>query len=254
MSFIGWIDEVQRVFGEVRVQEQLHSKYRNENVFVARGDKRRFHFKFSDRKIMRIDHRMSNDQYFHVQSIWPTETKVVTFVISQLKETGNVQETETRGEVIIMEVVQKMLQKQKQEIKLEIQEDLNLSHFEIIAEQRDMNKQLMEGLVINLGHMLQASITGESVKLPCIRNHEENWDEEEGKQRRRLKPRPLVSKTDQLVKPKIIIKRDEINETRKVNVEALTEHKVSERVDSLLKKHTRLNGSLNSRVSLTDKI
>ena len=72
--------------------------------------------------------------------------------------------------------------------------------------------------------------------------------EEEGKQRRRLKPRPLVSKTDQLVTPKII-KRDEINETRKVNVEALTEQKVSERIDSLLKKHTRLNGSLNSRIN-----
>ena len=101
--------------------------------------------------------------------------------------------------------------------------------------------------------MLQASITSESVKLPCIRNREENWDEEEGKQRRRLKTRLLVSKTYQLVKPKII-KRDQINETRKVNVEALTEQKVSERVDSLLKKYTRLNGSLNSRVNQTDKI
>ena len=211
------------MFGEVWVQEQLHSEYRNENVFVAR------------------------------ESIWPTETKVVPVVIPQLKETGNVQETETRGEVIIMEVVQKMLQKQEQEIKLEIQEDLNRFHFEIIAEQREMNKQLMEWLVINLGHMLQASITGESVKLPCIRNREENWDEEEGQQRRRLKPRSLVSKTDQLVKPKIT-KRDEINETRKVNIEALTEQKVSEIVDSLLKKHTRLNGSLNSRVNQTDKI
>ena len=63
-----------------------------------------------------------------------------------------------------------------------------------------------------------------------------------------MKTRLLVSKTYQLVKPKII-KRDQINETRKVNVEALTEQKVSERVDSLLKKYTRLNGSLNSRVN-----
>ena len=82
---------------------------------------------------------------------------------------------------------------------------------------------------------------------------EENWDEEEGKQRRRLKPRPLVSNTNQSVKPKTN-KRDETNEISKVNVEALIEKKVSERVDSFLKEHSRLNESLNSQLNISDKI
>ena len=51
-----------------------------------------------------------------------------------------------------------MLQKQKQEIKLEIQEDLNRSHFEIIAEQREMNKQLMEGLVLDICYRHQSRV------------------------------------------------------------------------------------------------
>ena len=68
-----------------------------------------------------------------------------------------------------------------------------------------------------------------------------------------MKPRPLVSKTNQSVKPKIN-KRDETKEISKVNVEALIEQKVSERVDSFLKEHSRLNESLNSHINLTDKI
>ena len=73
-----------------------------------------------------------------------------------LEETGNEQATETRGAVVILKTAQKMLQKQKQAIKLEVQKHLNRSHLEIIAEQREMNKQLMEGLVTNLGQILQA--------------------------------------------------------------------------------------------------
>ena len=62
-----------------------------------------------------------------------------------------------------------------------------------------------------------------------------------------------MSKTNQSVKPKIN-KRDETKEISKVNVEALIEQKVSERVDSFLKEHSRLNESLNSHINLTDKI
>ena len=73
-----------------------------------------------------------------------------------------------------LEAVQKMLQKQKDEINLELQEDLNRSHLEIIAEQREMNKQLMDGLVNNLGQTSQASLTGGNVKLPSIENKTES--------------------------------------------------------------------------------
>ena len=79
-------------------------------------------------------------------------------------------------------------------------------------------------------------------------DNEEDWDVKDGKER--LKSRPLVSKTNQSVKSKIC-KRKETKETRKVNVEALIEQKLSERVYSFLKEHTILNESLNSHVNLT---
>ena len=67
-----------------------------------------------------------------------------------------------------MEMVQKMLQDQKHELKQEMQKELNRTQLEIISAQKEMNKQLMEGLVANLGQMLQASLTGGSGTLPSI--------------------------------------------------------------------------------------
>ena len=119
------------------------------------------------------DHKLSNKQYYYLEYIWPAETKVVQFVVPLSEETGRAQSIETRGEVATLETVQKMLQKQKK-FKLEMQEDLNRSHLEIITEQREMNKQLMEGLDTNLGQMLQAQIKGGNTKLPCIQNCEED--------------------------------------------------------------------------------
>ena len=67
-------------------------------------------------------------------------------------------------------MMEKMLQKQKMEFKLEMQEEANRTQTKIIEEQRTMNKQMMEGLVSRLGQMLQASITGGNVRLPSIEN------------------------------------------------------------------------------------
>ena len=53
-----------------------------------------------------------------------------------------------------------------------------------------------------------------------------------------------MSKSNQSVKTNIS-KRDEINETRKINVEALIEQKVSEKVDRFLKEQSKVNSAVN---------
>ena len=160
MVFTGWMNEIHPVFGEVWVQRQLHLEHQDEKVFIVRRDNRTYHIMFSERKIVRVDHKLSNEKYFYVESIWPTGTKVVPFIPPISEDTERAQSTETRGEGVTLEAVQKMIQKQKDEIKLEVQEDLNRSHLEIIAEQREINKQLINGLVNNLYQMLQASRLG----------------------------------------------------------------------------------------------
>ena len=102
-------------------------------------------------------------------------------------------------------------------------------------------------------HSPRSSLSVPEVGEVVEYDSEENWDEEAGKLRRRLKPKPMVSRKDQPVKT-IINNRDETNEMSEVNVEALIEQKATERVDSFLKEHSRLNESLNSHVNLTDKI
>ena len=82
---------------------------------------------------------------------------------------------------------------------------------------------------------------------------EEDWDSEEGKRMRRMKPGPMVSNSVQPVKLNTH-KRDETNETRKIDVEASIEQKVSERVDSFMKEHSKVNENSNSIVNLSDKI
>ena len=123
------------------------------------------HFMFSDRKIVRVDHLLSDAQYYYVISIWPAETKIVPFVIPSLVETQINKAPEMRQGAMTVEMVQKMVQDQKHELK---QEELNRTQLEIILEQKEMNKQLMEGLVANFGQMLQASLTGGSGTLSSI--------------------------------------------------------------------------------------
>ena len=56
---------------------------------------------------------------------------------------------------------------------------------------------------------------------------EEDWDSEEGKRMRRVKPGPMVNNSVQPVKLNTH-KRDETDETRKIDLEALIEQKVTE--------------------------
>ena len=75
------------VFGKVWNQEKLHLEHQGENVLIVRKDDGTMHFMFSDRKIVRVDHLLSDPQYYYVISIWPAETKIVPFVIPSLVET-----------------------------------------------------------------------------------------------------------------------------------------------------------------------
>ena len=344
------------MFGKVWNQEKLHLQPQGENIFIVRKDDGTIHFMFSDRKIIRIDYLLSDSQYHYVMLIWPTETKIAPFVIPSQVETQAYKAPEKRQEKVKVKLVQKMLQEQKSELKQEVKEELNRTYLEIILEQEELNKCLMEGLVENLGQMLRASIAGSSGTLPSIEDRkstaqisevpeqekqrekektkpriksdvlikesewkktwyrsnepgftleeiamipdmstpkrnptdephpncvniqtvrsprslrsslsateegelpdyesEEDWDSEEGKRRRRVKPGPMVSNPVQSVQLNTH-KRDEIKETRKIDVEALIEQKVSEKVDSFMKEKSKVNESSNSIVNLTDKI
>ena len=156
------------MFGKVWNQEKLHLQHQGENIFIVRNDDGTIHFMFSDRKIIRVDYLLSGAQYHYVMSIWSTETKIVPFVTPLQVETQVYKAPEMRQEKVTVELVQKMLQEQKSELKQEMKEELNRTHLEIIMEQKELNKSLMEGLVENLGQMLQASITGSSGTLPNI--------------------------------------------------------------------------------------
>ena len=173
-AFTGYGDEIQRVFGDVWYQEGLHLEYQGERTFLIRREDRTLHFMFSDKKIVRVDHKMSEEQYFYIDSIWPEGQKILPFVVPHFAETETVKDEETKKEVATVEMVEKMLQKQKMEFQLEMQQGSNRTQTKIIEELRTMNKQMMEGLVSSLGQMLQASITGGHVRLPSIENKQES--------------------------------------------------------------------------------
>ena len=355
--FTGWIDELHRVFGDLWIQEQMYLEHQDESVFIVRKDNSTMHFMLSDRKIVRVDHKMTDEQYHYAMSIWSAETKVVPFIIPQIEETSAEKVSEMPKGVVTVEMVRKMLQEQKQEI----QEVMRSTQIDILREQREMNKQLMEGLVANLGKMLQASQTGDRVRLPSIENpstaqitelqdssscvkdkerikpkiesdvlikastnietnereeetirrrrwvsqtslmdaipdmstpknrdkphpswvniqpfgspspacshysgseegeiinHEnvEDWDRKEGKRMRWAKQIPMVSKSKQSVYQIDNNNRDEVNETRKIDVGALIEKKVSETVDSFLKERSKIDENLNSIANLPERI
>ena len=158
------------------------------------------HFMFSDKKIVRVDHKMSDEQYFYIDSIWLEGQKILPFVVPHFAETETVKDEETKKEVATVEMVEKMLQKQKMGFKLEMQEGTNRAQTKIIEEQRAMNKQMMEGLVSRLGQMLQASITGGNVRLPSIENKQESVTVTE-------MPRDEREKNKRVIKSNIQIKR-----------------------------------------------
>ena len=108
------------MFGKVWNQKKLHLKHQGENVFILRKDDGAMHFMLSDRKIVRVDHLLSDAQYYYVISIWSAETKIVPFVIPSLVETQLNKAPKMRQGSVTVEMVQKMLQDQKHELKQEM--------------------------------------------------------------------------------------------------------------------------------------
>ena len=111
--FTGHSDEIQRLFGDVWYHENLHMEHQGEKIFFIRKDNRTLHFMFSDRKIVRVDHKMSDEQFYYVDSIWPEEVKILPFAVPSLVENETVKEKETRKEVVTVEMVEKMIQNKK---------------------------------------------------------------------------------------------------------------------------------------------
>ena len=98
---------------------------------------------------MRVDHHLSNDEYDTVMKIWSRTDKVIPFTPPQPCEGATGVVEDVRGRIVSLE-------KQGNEMTTEMLEDLKQTQLDMMERQRDMNKQLMEGLVRNLGQMLQA--------------------------------------------------------------------------------------------------
>ena len=108
---------------------------------------------------MRVDHHLSDDEYQTVMGIWIELEKVIPFAPPQPDE-GDIKEVEDAKEVVTMEMLQKALEKQKVDLKSEMLENLRQTQLTIIDRQREINQQLIEGLMSNLGKMLQAKLEG----------------------------------------------------------------------------------------------
>ena len=67
---------------------------------------------FSDRKLVRIDHKMSDEQFHYVEVIWPVDTKIVPFDVPPWVETETVKVAEQKEEVVTVLMVKQMLQSQ----------------------------------------------------------------------------------------------------------------------------------------------
>ena len=86
---------------------------------------------------------------------WTTKEKVIPFNPPQPLERGTGEE-EKRKEIVTLGTLQKALEQQRTEMRSEMMNDLKQTQYEMMERQREMIEQLMEGLVNNLGQMLQA--------------------------------------------------------------------------------------------------
>ena len=117
-------------------------------MFLVRKDDGTFYLMFSNKKLVRVDHHLSDDEYQTVMGIWIELEKVIPFAPPQPDE-GDIKEVEDAKEVVTMKMLQKALEKQKVDLKSEMLENLRQTQLTIIDRQREINQQLIEGLMSN---------------------------------------------------------------------------------------------------------
>ena len=170
MNLTGGLAELQKVFEAVWRRKELHREHQGENVFLVRKDDGTFYFMFSNKKLVRVDHHLSDDEYQMVMEVWSGLDKVIPFAPPQPCE-GGTKEVEDAKEVVTVKTLQKALEKQRVEMRSEMLEGLRQTQLEMMNRQREINQQLMKGLVSNLGQMLQDKLGGvirPSIEGPTI--------------------------------------------------------------------------------------
>ena len=76
-------------------------------MFIVRKDDRTLHYMFSGRKIVRVDHKMSDEEYYYATSIWSDKENIVPFIIPSLEETDENTASKTEMGPVTVEMVQK---------------------------------------------------------------------------------------------------------------------------------------------------
>ena len=98
-------------------------------------------------------------------------------------------------EIVTLETLQEALEKQRNEMRNEMLEDLKQTQLELMERQRDMNRDLMEGMVSNFGQMLQNifGVVRPSIEGPKITEVKEMPVEKKEKDKPKIKSHVSVT-------------------------------------------------------------
>ena len=111
------------MFEAVWRRKELHREHQGGNVFLVRKDDGTMYLTFSDKKLVRVDHHLSDDEYDRVMNIWSGTDKIIPFTPPQPCE-GGTGVMEDIKEIVTLETLQKALEKQRNEMRNEMLENL----------------------------------------------------------------------------------------------------------------------------------
>ena len=104
-------------------------------VFLVRKDDGTFYLMFSNKKLVRVDHYLSDEEYQTAMEIWIRTDKVIPVVPPQPCEGGTGEVEDAKG-IVTLERLQKAQKQQRIEMRSEMLEDLKQTQLDMMDETR----------------------------------------------------------------------------------------------------------------------
>ena len=121
-----------------------------ERVFLVKTDDEKIYISFSDKKMKQVEQHLSTDENVRAHRCWDEEEKVIPFDSPRPPEGETGARRETHG--VSLETVKELMERQRS--------DFERNQDGMLERQAEMNKQLIEGIVSNLGQMFKTALEG----------------------------------------------------------------------------------------------